>query len=69
MTTTAKPSLDSAEQAQLVLERVRELVPFLRGNARRAELERRVPDEILEALAEAGVFRLARPGFSFAHVA
>jgi 3-hydroxy-9,10-secoandrosta-1,3,5(10)-triene-9,17-dione monooxygenase len=61
MTITTDGSLDTAAEAQLILERVRELVPFLRSNARQTEIDRRVPDANMDALAEAGVFRLARP--------
>jgi 3-hydroxy-9,10-secoandrosta-1,3,5(10)-triene-9,17-dione monooxygenase len=53
--------VEPAASVQHVLERVRELVPFLRGNARRTELERRVPEENIDALVDAGVFRLAKP--------
>src|ERR1700733_9898497 len=61
MTMTTNGTLDTAEEAQAILERVRELVPFLRANARQTEADRRVPDANMDALAEAGVFRLARP--------
>lgn len=41
-----------------LLERTRELVPLLRENAQRTEDGRRVVDENIEALADAGVFRM-----------
>jgi 3-hydroxy-9,10-secoandrosta-1,3,5(10)-triene-9,17-dione monooxygenase len=44
-----------------VVERASALVPLLRGNALRADRERRLPPENLEALAEAGIFRITLP--------
>jgi alkylation response protein AidB-like acyl-CoA dehydrogenase len=41
-----------------LLERTRELVPLLRENAQRTEEGRRVVDENIEALTDAGVFRM-----------
>ncbi|KAA9160885.1 oxidoreductase [Amycolatopsis acidicola] len=46
--------------AELVA-RVRELHPLLAANAAQGEAERRVADESIKALDEAGVFRLAQP--------
>jgi alkylation response protein AidB-like acyl-CoA dehydrogenase len=37
------------------------LVPLLKGNASRADAERRLPDENLAALRDAGLLRLAVP--------
>ena len=48
-------------EAEQVVERVRDLVPLFRANAQRAEDERRVPQENIEALTEAGVYRLSLP--------
>ena len=44
-----------------LLGRTTALVPLLRENALRTERERRVVPENIEALAEAGVFRLTLP--------
>jgi alkylation response protein AidB-like acyl-CoA dehydrogenase len=44
-----------------LVERTAALVPMLRQNARAAERERRVPRATLEALDEAGVFRMMAP--------
>lgn len=41
--------------------RTSELVPVLRQNAAWAEENRRLPDEAIEALADAGIFRLRAP--------
>ncbi|MCV7376944.1 acyl-CoA dehydrogenase family protein [Mycolicibacterium arabiense] len=37
------------------------LVPLLRGNAARIEADRRIPDEVIGALEDAGLFRLMQP--------
>jgi 3-hydroxy-9,10-secoandrosta-1,3,5(10)-triene-9,17-dione monooxygenase len=47
-----------AEHPEGLLERVRALVPMLRANAQRTEESRRVPEENVEALTDAGVFRM-----------
>ncbi|MFF8867325.1 acyl-CoA dehydrogenase family protein [Streptomyces sp. NPDC015139] len=44
-----------------IVRRVSELVPQLRGNAAWAEENRRVHDDSIQALADAGVFRLRTP--------
>ncbi|MCZ4587535.1 acyl-CoA dehydrogenase family protein [Rhodococcus opacus] len=57
MTTTAS----TAPAATAVLENVTKLVPTLRANALNTEHLRRVPEENIEALQEAGVFKLSMP--------
>lgn len=44
-----------------VVARVTGIVPTLRANAAKAEEDRRLPDESIEAMADAGVFRLRVP--------
>jgi 3-hydroxy-9,10-secoandrosta-1,3,5(10)-triene-9,17-dione monooxygenase len=44
-----------------VVEAVKDLLPALRERAQEAEDARRVPDESIKALQEAGVFRLLQP--------
>src|SRR5512145_2049435 len=44
-----------------IVERTAALVPMLRERAPAAEKNRRVPPETLDALAEAGVFRMTAP--------
>jgi 3-hydroxy-9,10-secoandrosta-1,3,5(10)-triene-9,17-dione monooxygenase len=51
----ARPAGDSSIQT------ARRLVPLLRENAERAEAERRLPDETVRALEEAGMFAMTRP--------
>jgi alkylation response protein AidB-like acyl-CoA dehydrogenase len=47
-----------AAEAAGLLERTRTLLPLLRENALRTERERRVAEENIEALTDAGVFRM-----------
>ncbi len=62
--TTVQASLDggtaTADAAELVA-RVKELHPLLSKNAAAGEQDRRVAEESIEALAEAGLFRLTIP--------
>jgi alkylation response protein AidB-like acyl-CoA dehydrogenase len=44
-----------------LISRAAALVPLLRGNARQAEQLRRVPDENIDALEDAGLLRMGRP--------
>ena len=43
------------------LNRARQLVPRIRGRAARAEAERRIPDETIRELHDAGLFHLVTP--------
>lgn len=54
------PTTDSPTREQIVA-RVTEIVPTLRANATKAEEDRRLPDESIDALASAGVFKLRVP--------
>ncbi|MCX5587364.1 TetR family transcriptional regulator C-terminal domain-containing protein [Streptomyces erythrochromogenes] len=49
------------DTAEAILDRARELVPFLRENSARIEDGRRLPEDIVELLRGAGVFRAAMP--------
>ena len=51
----------TAPPAQGLVERTAALVPMLRENAAATEAARRVPPENLEALSEAGVFKMTVP--------
>ncbi|MFF4257118.1 flavin-dependent monooxygenase [Streptomyces sp. NPDC001663] len=44
-----------------IVERARALRPFIRERALRTEQERRVPDEVVAALTEAGIYRMNVP--------
>lgn len=52
---------DSKAQAQPTLDAVRDLVPALRANGRATEENRQVPQENIDLLEEAGVFRMVVP--------
>ena len=51
---------DAPTRDQLVRQAA-DLVPLLRKHAGRAEEDRRLPEEVIEALADAGVFKLRTP--------
>ncbi len=55
LTTTQVPT------GEEIVRRVAQLAPVLRGKAASAEEERRLPEESIEALADAGVFRMRVP--------
>jgi 3-hydroxy-9,10-secoandrosta-1,3,5(10)-triene-9,17-dione monooxygenase len=55
-----QPSTPGAE-TEAFLGRIDALLPALRARARETERLRRVPDDVIAALAEAGVFRAAQP--------
>lgn len=62
MTTTEPVTAQSAEDlTQDLLTRARDLVPLLRANSERTEQERRIIDENLTALREAGLLKLSLP--------
>ena len=44
---------------QILVERARALLPLVRSFADRADAERRLPPELVRALAQAGLFRIA----------
>lgn len=58
MTTIEHSDIRTAED---VLARVRDIAPLLQKNAASSEAERRVSEETIAALKDAGVFRLAVP--------
>src|SRR5205085_7241118 len=47
--------------AMTLIERTSKVVPLLRRNAEQAEKARHVPQDSLDALGEAGVFRMMAP--------
>lgn len=60
-TTDTVASRPLPDPARDLLARAAELVPLLRANAERTERERRIPEENLAALREAGLLRLSLP--------
>ncbi|MDN5860497.1 MAG: acyl-CoA dehydrogenase, partial [Pseudonocardia sp.] len=57
MTTLDETPVRSEE----LLGRAAELVPLLREHAERGERDRRLADEVVDALRSAGMFRLTAP--------
>ncbi|SDC93242.1 acyl-CoA dehydrogenase family protein [Actinokineospora iranica] len=58
---TSSPGLLATPDSDELVHRAASLVPLLRSNAQRCAEARRVPAENLEALREAGLFRLMLP--------
>jgi alkylation response protein AidB-like acyl-CoA dehydrogenase len=58
-----RPSSTAAERAAraALVDRARSLVPLLVANSRRTEEERRIPEESIDAMREAGIFRMMQP--------
>lgn len=52
----------SGQEAQKVIDGVRELLPVLRDRAQDAEDAREVPEESIKSLTELGLFRMLQPG-------
>ncbi|AHH19786.1 putative oxidoreductase [Nocardia nova SH22a] len=61
MTATITESTEQTPTPSELVERVRALQPLLASNAARGEADRRVVEESITALTEAGVFRIAQP--------
>lgn len=61
MNKIADISVGADPEVQAMLERARALQPLIRQHSAQGEQERRVREEVIEALAEAGVFRTAVP--------
>jgi alkylation response protein AidB-like acyl-CoA dehydrogenase len=59
--TTEGPTTGTVPTTEEMVARVRALHPLLEGNAAQGEQDRRVVEESLQALTEAGVFKIAQP--------
>jgi alkylation response protein AidB-like acyl-CoA dehydrogenase len=57
---TDRPITD-APSAEEIVARIRELQPLIRARAAQGETDRRVATEVIDALAAAGVFKVAQP--------
>ncbi len=60
MTTTAEPRTETPSAAEIVA-RARELKPLLSANAAQGEKDRRVVEESITAIKDAGLFKIAIP--------
>lgn len=52
---------DSEQQAQLILDACHKLIPTIRNQRDRIEQERQLPADLVQALKNAGVFRMTMP--------
>lgn len=60
MTAQAK-DLKSDVTAEVLVQRAREMIPYLAANAAKAEADRKVPEETVKKMQEAGFFRVLQP--------
>lgn len=60
MTAQAK-DLKSDVTAEVLVQRAREMIPYLAANAAKAETDRKVPEETVKKMQEAGFFRVLQP--------
>jgi 3-hydroxy-9,10-secoandrosta-1,3,5(10)-triene-9,17-dione monooxygenase len=56
-----RATTQASTEAQDLVERAKALRPLLQKNAAKTEEERRVPEESIQAIAEAGLFRITVP--------
>jgi len=61
MTTTESPATGTVPTSEELLRRVGELQPLLAKNSAQGEHDRRVVEDSIQALTEAGVFKVAQP--------
>ncbi|GAA4641452.1 acyl-CoA dehydrogenase family protein [Gordonia humi] len=61
MTTITESISADVPTREDILERIREIQPILAKNSAQGEADRRVPEESIAALTEAGAFRIAQP--------
>lgn len=59
-TTQTRPTAEAPDAVELVA-RVKELLPLLQKNAAQGEKDRRVVEESIQALTDAGIFKIAVP--------
>lgn len=60
MTAQAK-DLNAEVTAELLIQRARDMIPYLAANAVKAETDRKVPEETVKKMQEAGFFRVLQP--------
>jgi alkylation response protein AidB-like acyl-CoA dehydrogenase len=60
-TVTDRPAGTGIPSSAELVDRVRELQPLIRQNAARGEQDRRVTQEVIDAIAAAGLFKIAQP--------
>lgn len=60
MTAQAK-NLNSDVTPEILIQRARDMIPYLAEHAAQAEAERKIPDETVKKMHEAGFFRVLQP--------
>jgi alkylation response protein AidB-like acyl-CoA dehydrogenase len=60
-TVTDRPAGTGIPSSAELVDRVRELQPLIRQNAAQGEQDRRVTQEVIDAIAAAGLFKIAQP--------
>lgn len=60
MTAQAK-DLNAEITAEMLIQRARDMIPYLAANAAKAETDRKIPDETVKKMQEAGFFRVLQP--------
>lgn len=59
--TARETALNQDTTAEVLLQRARDMIPFLKEHAARTQLERQVPKETVTRMQEAGFFRVLQP--------
>ncbi len=60
MTAQAK-DLNAEITAEMLIQRARDMIPYLAANAAKAETDRKIPEETVKKMQEAGFFRVLQP--------
>lgn len=58
---TAQQNINTDVTPEEVIQRARDLIPFLKEQAPKAEADRKIPDETVAKMQEAGLFRVLQP--------
>lgn len=59
--TAHETALDQETTAEVLIQRARDMIPFLEERAAQAQSERKVPEETVAKMQEAGLFRVLQP--------
>lgn len=59
--TAQEKALDQEVTPEILVQRARDMIPYLQENAAKAQAERKIPDETVAKMHEAGFFRVLQP--------
>ncbi len=59
--TAQEKNLQQSVSPEIMVQRARDMVPFLKEMASRAETERKIPEETVQKMKDAGFFRVLQP--------